>query len=130
MWKVSPEGGEPIRVTDYPAVQPAFSPDGKLIAYMYFKTATEPKLYVAPAEGGEPVKIFDVLPVQFFDIDWTPDGKSIAYSAVENGVQKLVSQPLDGGPPQVLLAAKSDAEIFRASAFSVTANNFSCRQVR
>ena len=118
MWKVPAEGGDPIRVTDFPAVQPAVSPDGKLIAYMYFKTPAEPKLYVAPVEGGEPIKIFDALPVRLFDIAWSPDGKTIAYNAFENGVQKIVSQPLEGGAPQILLDAKSEAESIHSFTFS------------
>lgn len=119
MWKVPAEGSESVRVTDYRAVQPSVSPDGKFIAYMYFKkTRTEPKLYVAPVEGGDPVKIFDVLPLHLFDIEWTPDGKSIAYNAFENGVDKIVSQPLDGGAPQILLAAKSEADTISAFTFS------------
>ncbi len=118
MWKVSAEGGEPVRVTDHPAVQPAVSPDGKLIAYMYFKTRPEPKLYVAPIEGGDPIKVFDVPTLHLFDIDWTPDGKSVVYNAFGNGLDKIVSQPLDGGAPQVLLAAKSEAESISSFTFS------------
>ena len=117
---MSAEGGEPVRVTDYPAVQPAVSPDGKLIAYMYHKTLAERerKLYVAPIEGGEPIKIIDALPVRLYDIEWSPDGKRIAYNAFENGVEEIVSQPLEGGAPQILLAAKSEAESVHSFAFS------------
>ncbi len=118
MWKVPADGGEPIRVTDYPAVQPAVSPDGKLIAYMSFKTRAEPKLYVAPVEGGEPIKIFDALPRHLFDIEWMPDGKTITYNAFENGVQKIISQSLEGGAPQILLAAKSESESIHSFTFS------------
>ena len=118
LWKVSAEGGEPVRITDYAAAQPAVSPDGKLIAYMYFKTHSEHKLYVAPIEGGEPIKIFDVLPVGLYDIEWSPDGKTITYNAFENGVGELVSQPLEGGAPQILLAAKSESESINSFTFS------------
>jgi Tol biopolymer transport system component len=118
MWKVSVEGGEPVRVTDYPAVQPSVSPDGKLIAYMYYKTRPEPKLYVALIDGGDPIKTFDVPPLPAFDIEWTPDGKSVVYNALENGVEKIFSQPLDGGAPQILLAAGSGLERISAFTFS------------
>ncbi len=118
MWKVSAEGGEPSRVTDYPAVQPAVSPDGELIAYMYHKTRAEYKLYVAPIEGGEPIKIFDALPLRLFDIEWSPDGTAIIYGAFENGIQQIISQSFDGGAPQILLAAKSEAESIHSFTFS------------
>ncbi|MEO6393594.1 MAG: winged helix-turn-helix domain-containing protein, partial [Pyrinomonadaceae bacterium] len=48
LWKVASQGGEPVRITDYPAVQPAVSPDGKLIAYMNLITPGAPKLYIVP----------------------------------------------------------------------------------
>ena len=96
MWKVPADGGEPVRVTDHPAIQPDVSPDGKLIAYMNMNSLAEakPKLYVIPIEGGEPVMIFDALPVGKFDIHWLPDGKAVAYKANENGIQKIVSRTL------------------------------------
>jgi TolB protein len=118
MWKVSSDGGEPIRVTDYPGVQPAVSPNGKLIAYMSGKSIAELKLYVAPVEGGAPLKIFDAPPLRLFDIGWSPDGKSIAYNVFDNGVFEIVGQPLDGGAPQVLISTNSASESFRSFAFS------------
>lgn len=120
MWKVPADGGEPVRVTDHPAIQPDVSPDGKLIAYMNMNSLarTKPKLYVVPAEGGEPVMIFDSLPLGQFDIHWTPDGKAIAYKANENGIQKIVSQPLEGGQPQILFAIKSESESIAGWGFS------------
>lgn len=119
MWKVPAEGGESLRVTDFPAIQPAVSPDGKLIAYMNFKNPNDPKLEVMPVEGGEPVKVFDILPLPGrFDVAWSPDGNSIAYKANENGIQKIVSQPFDGGAAQILFSTKSEAEGIAGWTFS------------
>ena len=120
MWKVAADGGEPVRVTDHPAIQPDVSPDGKLIAYMNMNSLAggERKLYVVPVEGGEPVVIFDAIPAGRFDIHWLPDGKAVAYKANENGIQKIVSHPLDGGPPQILFATESESEGIAGWGFS------------
>jgi Tol biopolymer transport system component len=118
MWKVPAAGGDSVRVTEHPAVQPAVSPDGKLIAYMTGRAEGTPKLYVTPIDGGEPLYILDMLPLRKFDIQWLSDGRSIAYKANENGIQKIVSQPLDGLSPQVLIAANSESEAFAGWGFS------------
>ena len=62
--------------------------------------------------------VFDVPPLHNFDIEWTPDGRSVAYNAFENGVDKIISQPFDGESPQVLLTAGSKAEKISAFTFS------------
>lgn len=122
MWKVPAEGGETVRVTDHPGIQPEVSPDGKLIAYMSTRSQKEPRqyhLHVMPVEGGEPINIFEtVLLGQTFDVHWSPDGKAIAYKATENGIQKIVSQPLDGGPPRYLFSTASESEGIAGWGFS------------
>ena len=118
MWRVPASGGDPIRITDHPAVQPSFSPDGTMIAYMSYQSPTQPRLCVAPASGGDPVKVFDALPLRQFNVMWTPDGSAIAYKAHDNEIDKIVSQPLDGSPPLTLLEAKSHLEGLAAWGFS------------
>ena len=59
-----------------------------------------------------------MLPVDLFDIEWTPDGSSIVYGATENGVRKLVSQPLDGGGPQIFLTATGEFKNVGTTTFS------------
>ena len=74
IWVVGREGGQARRLTSFPGTEsrPAFSPDGKWIAF----TASyggNPDVYVVPAEGGEPRRLTwhpgaDVVG------GWTPDG--------------------------------------------------------
>ena len=118
LWKVAAEGGDPLRVTEIPGLQPAVSPDGRLIAYVSGKARTDFKLFVCSIESGEPIRIFDATLAQTFDIHWLPDGKSIAYQSQQNGVESIVSQPLDGSSPQVLLTAPPEAEGFSGWGFS------------
>ncbi len=35
---------------------------------------------------------------------WTPDGKAITYKTINNGIDQIFNQPLDGGEPQVLVS--------------------------
>jgi Tol biopolymer transport system component/DNA-binding winged helix-turn-helix (wHTH) protein len=120
LWKVSSDGGEPIRLSDMPANQPAVSPDGKLIAFIEKRPFRgTKKLKIVPVDGGEPLMVFDITDLSgLFDLDWLPDGSAVAYNAGGNGAQRIVSQPLDGGAPQILLAAKSEAESIHSFAFS------------
>jgi Tol biopolymer transport system component len=120
MWKVPANGGEPVRVTDHAAIQPDVSPDGKLIAYMNISAVpgAKPKLYVVPIGGGEPVAIFEAFPASQFDIHWLADGRGIAYKAVDKGIEKIVSQPVNGGELQTLLAAPTESEGIAGWGFS------------
>src|SRR5205085_7236809 len=110
LWKVSINGGTPIQLTNHLAYQPVVSPDGKLITYAYSELANarlEPKtpatkLAVMPFAGGEPINTFDIKPngtVQT-TLRWSPDGRALDYTVVNNNVGNIWRQPLTGGPPR------------------------------
>jgi Tol biopolymer transport system component/DNA-binding winged helix-turn-helix (wHTH) protein len=109
LWKVPIEGGDPIRLTDKFSEGPAVSPDGKLIACVYADEVANSKkqLAIIPFEGGPLVKLFDFSPTAAPDhgLNWTPDGRAIAYSDSLSGIWV---QPLDGSPPVKLTDFKSD----------------------
>ncbi|MFN2598310.1 MAG: TolB family protein, partial [Pyrinomonadaceae bacterium] len=77
------------------------------------------KLALIPADGGPPIKIFDVTaaldtssgtdsPRFWLVLRWTPDGRSILYVADRNGASNVWSQPVDGGAPKQLTDFKTD----------------------
>ena len=103
LWRVSIEGGEPIRLSEQPAFWPRISPDGKLIACEFFVAADSQrvKLAIISIDGGPPIKLFDVPPtVNFrYGLRWTPDGQSVTYRDWVNGIWR---QSLSGGEPQRL----------------------------
>jgi len=82
-------GGEPTQVTERPACEPAFSPDGTRIAYI---TEESPDcvanrhqtirqhghVVVKAVDGGEPVVVSD-LPGRPKGPVWSPDGRMIAF---------------------------------------------------
>jgi len=80
-------GGEPKLVTEEPGMDPAFSPDGKLIAYVpSFYSADQgispPKtmqVKVVAVQGGATAVVHESEGMPFAPI-WSPDGTMIAFS--------------------------------------------------
>jgi len=113
LWKVSLEGGPPLRLTDYESVAPSFSPDGQMLSCVLpapsqIKQAT---IAIVSAAGGLPLKTFEVLTFAFSynSARWSPDGKALLFPRTEKNVINLWKQPLDGGPPQPLTNFTSDS---------------------
>ena len=105
VWRVSIEGGEPIKVLDVPAKNPVISPDGKFIA-CYVKAGginSGWKIGVMPFEGGVPVKMIDVPPAvsqQWHGLRWTPNSMALTYALNDGGTSGIWSQAITGGTPR------------------------------
>ncbi|HEX8558215.1 MAG TPA: protein kinase [Pyrinomonadaceae bacterium] len=102
LWRVPLEGGTPERLTRHLSMRPSASPDGRLVAY--WQKEERPgapwRVAVIGAEGGEPVRVFDVPQNEangMSQIQWTPDGRALVYTDYRDGVTNLRLQPLDGG---------------------------------
>jgi Tol biopolymer transport system component len=83
IFTVAVDGGEPRPLAEMWARMPAFSPDGKSIAYVAARQAPSDSvwggdLWVVPAGGGAPVKIATSDPGRFRGPVWSPDGRYIA----------------------------------------------------
>jgi tricorn protease len=81
---VPAEKGDPRNLTNTPGAMerdPAWSPDGKTIAY-FSDESGEYMLHLKPQDGkGETVKIaLGEKPTYYFSPRWSPDSKKIAYS--------------------------------------------------
>ena len=79
IWLVPTSGGESIRLTNSKGMddQPAWSPDGRSIAFLSTRDG-KPQLYRISPFGGEAEKISDSKTgIQSFE--WAPDGKRIAF---------------------------------------------------
>ncbi len=86
LWRLALDGGKaaepmPLTAAEASASEPAFSPDGKRLA---FARKGDPKdkaqLHVLRLDGGEPEKLTD-MPLGVFDPKWLPDGKRIVFLA-------------------------------------------------
>ncbi|HYF94293.1 MAG TPA: S9 family peptidase [Symbiobacteriaceae bacterium] len=104
----------------------AFSPDGKTIACIghenEFENATQAKIYLFPAGGGEPrilghwdLAIGDTVGADVrpggggVEPTWAPDGNMLYVPVTERGTCAVYAFPVVGGKPQLL--AGGDREI-------------------
>jgi tricorn protease len=77
IWSVPVKGGSAKRLTQHPAIEssPAFSPDGKQIAFVSDREGTR-QVYVMPAGGGEPRQV--TWHSEGYKLEgWFPDGKGL-----------------------------------------------------
>ncbi len=58
----------------------SWSPDGQKIAFV-----SKGKIWVVPAEGGEPAEVKTDVDADAYQLDWSPDGRKIAFSG-ESGM--------------------------------------------
>ena len=111
-WKVSIDGGEPVRLIDKWTANPTVSPDGTLVACFYREDQPNApvKVAVIPFSGGDPVKLLDIAQsvTGAAGLRWTPDGRALTYIDTINGVSNIWSLPVDGGPPKQLTDFKAD----------------------
>jgi Tol biopolymer transport system component len=98
LWKVSIDGGAPVRLTDRFSLSPHFSSDGRYISYAYLENQ-EWKLAIMLADGGLPLKTFATVknPELSAGCRFTPDGKALTYLVVQKGTTNIWLQPIDGG---------------------------------
>ncbi len=111
IWKVSIDGGEPVRISDYLLGSGVVSPDGKSIASHYREQRNSPwQIAIIPFEGGQPTKLLDTPtgPYTGQAIRWMPDGRSLAYIVTRDGVSNIWSMPIAGGAPKQLTNFTSD----------------------
>ncbi|HEX6625814.1 MAG TPA: hypothetical protein VF064_19010, partial [Pyrinomonadaceae bacterium] len=93
------------------ALQPAVSPDGKLIACYYLDEQTRAmKIALLPFEGGDPVKLFDLPQTSNRGQPprWTPDGRALTYINTRGIVSNIWLQPVDDGQHKLLTDFKTD----------------------
>jgi Tol biopolymer transport system component len=114
LWKIGIDAGSPARLTDFRATRPSVSPDGKQIACIYSYEGPEKPLAnlgVIPFDGGPATKIAERPPSAHLSgqpIRWTPDGRSIAYLDLREGVTNIWSLPVGGGQPRQLTRFTTD----------------------
>ena len=101
LWRVNFDGSGPVQISNFEALGPAISPDGKWIACI--TEEQYPKLMVLNAGTGALAKTF-AFPsegrLQNKFLHWSPDGLNVLYSWRESGISNLRMQALAGGPPR------------------------------
>ena len=75
-----------------------WSPRGDEIAVEDAASSTERILWIVAKDGSRLQKVISYSSETYSGIDWSPDGKTLYYSALEGGHMKIFSVSRDGGP--------------------------------
>jgi Tol biopolymer transport system component len=83
---------------------PAFSPDGKQVAYSAHGTSTNETfhLFVRGFQGGAPRQLTGGYPSDIGPV-WSPDGATLAFLRVEENAPRIMTIPASGGEPRTVV---------------------------
>jgi Tol biopolymer transport system component/DNA-binding winged helix-turn-helix (wHTH) protein len=78
---------------------PAFSPDGKQLAFVRQNIDSLGDIFIMPANGGEPRRLtFDHAAIPTSPV-WTRDGRSLVFSSTRSSIPTLWRTSANGGSP-------------------------------
>ncbi len=127
IWKVSVDGGEQSLFFNKRVLSPAFSPDGKYLAYFYNKTEVDNSLRLAVATADDLTEISSfqlqneaARPVQ---IAWASDSLSFYYALADRPATTVWRQSLANKTPE-RIAKIGEGEIVLDFSLSPTGNKF------
>ncbi|HLH07460.1 MAG TPA: hypothetical protein VKW78_09495 [Terriglobales bacterium] len=97
IWRSKLDGSERRQLTYAPlyAVMPRWSPDGTHIVFFEFPqgSAKPARMYILPADGGNPRALLPDDPHHQQDPNWSPDGKTIIFAGDANDAANNGSAP-------------------------------------
>ena len=110
LWKTPINGGEQAQLTRQHSEFAVISPDGRYIASYLQNEQTNSLIKIAlfRFDGGNPLRVFDIETSAERLVRWSVEGNALTYVRTRNGVSTLLSQPISGGPPQVVANFERD----------------------
>ena len=75
----------------------ALSPDGRTVAFFHLTDAGIREIYAVPLSGGGPRRLVSAGTF-FWNLMWTPDGKSIVFYSYQGNMVRTWRVPVAGGP--------------------------------
>jgi tricorn protease len=105
LWSVARNGGDAVRLTSGTGTEtdPAFSPDGRMIAFTGEYDGNV-DVFVVPSTGGVPKRL-TWHPAPDRVLGWTPDGKRILFSSPRTSYSRFAEMftvPVEGGVEEKL----------------------------
>ena len=86
---------------------PAWSPDGKYIAYVAEKKGESLEIYVMNADGSNQIRITN-SPGRDFAPAWSPDGNRLLFVTDRDGNREIYMMNMDGSNPINLTNSPED----------------------
>jgi eukaryotic-like serine/threonine-protein kinase len=81
--------------------RPQYSPDGKHVLFCSARAGEKSTIWIANADGSNPVQVTDRIQRSAGSPRWSPDGKSIAFDSLEpDGTQNIYLVDATGGQPR------------------------------
>jgi len=99
------EGGQAAVTSNEPIISPAWSPDGRRLAYVSFETQ-KASVWTQDLQSGRRRMVADYRGSNSAPA-WSPDGRTLAVALSRDGLTQLFTMPAEGGTPTRL--ARSDA---------------------
>lgn len=99
VWRMRPDGMQPERLTDGPSHdgEPAYSPDGRTIAFVSDRDGEGRRLYLMDADGDNVRPIDTGVAGDHFGPAWSPDGRRLVfYATTEEGDVVYLTAPAGG----------------------------------
>lgn len=95
--RARPDGTGPENLTNHPAddYDPAYSPDGRRLAFVSTRDGGVPRLHVMDADGGEPRLLADLGGAVRRPM-WSPDGRRLAVQLTDRGEETVYVVAADG----------------------------------
>ncbi|HKQ74121.1 MAG TPA: protein kinase [Blastocatellia bacterium] len=91
----------------YVDMVPAFSPDGKILAFIRRYGTSNREIYLVPAAGGEPARLtHDNRTID--SLAWAPDGRALFFTSDREGGNSLWRISVSGGAPEQLYLGRDD----------------------
>jgi eukaryotic-like serine/threonine-protein kinase len=114
IYLVTIETGEERRLTTPEAgsfgdTYPAFSPDGRTVAFIRSPSSQVSDIQLVPVTGGEPRRLTHDNLFLTSKLAWTADGREIIFSSVRGGLYSLWRVQVTGGLPSRVIGVGEDA---------------------
>jgi len=109
LFLLSQETGERRRLTSPPSsvigdCSPAFSPDGKTVAFVRVLSAVVGEVYLVSVDGGDPKRL-TFAGAGASNLAWVSNGREIVYASRYGGTSRLLRISVEGGTPQWIAAS-------------------------